>query len=158
MRKKLDLGMKHTVLSIILFLVPISLGMLASFKFTDNYLLLNRIYLLYVSSFLLGFITSIILGQTYKTLPFIIWLDKYKDLIGKGTIPMPRELYSEKIAEVQFWSYVVSIIALGAGILFSLTWSLLAGSVLMLICSFLYNLNVIKIISHKIKTTDNEKS
>ena len=56
-----------------------------------------RVNMLYGMSILLGFITSLILGQAYKTLPFIIWLQRYQKLVGKVKTPLPKDLYSEKI-------------------------------------------------------------
>lgn len=149
MRKNLDIGMKFTVLSISLFFLPILLGIIASFRIPGEPQLFNRLLMLYGFGFLMGFITSLILGQTYKTLPFIIWLDKYKDRIGKTKTPMPRELYSEKVASVQYWSYLISILLLTAGIIFSLPLILKAGSFFLLICAIAYNVNIFKILRHK---------
>lgn len=159
MRKSLDTGMKFTVLSISLFLLPIFLGIAASFHLPRDTQLFNRLLMLYGFGFLMGFISSLILGQTYKTLPFIIWLDKYKDLIGKTKTPMPRELYSEKISSIQYWSYVVSILLFSIGIIFSQPLILKAGSYFLLICAIAYNINIFKILSHKpVKEKSYEKS
>lgn len=151
MRKKLDIGMKFSVLSMMLFIAPIILGFIASLRFSQNIQLLNRISLLYGFAFIMGFISSLILGQTYKTLPFIIWLDKYKDRIGKEKIIMPRELYSEKIASIQFWTYVPAIILLATGILISNKTILMIGSVFLLLCSLAYVWNVFMMFLHKPK-------
>ena len=92
-----------------------------------------------------------ILGQIYKTLPFIIWLDKYKDRIGKEKIIMPRELYSEKMASLQFWAYVPAIVLLATGILISNKPVLLIGSIFLLICTLAYVWNVFMMFLHKPK-------
>jgi len=42
---------------------------------------------------ILGWITALALGMTFKTLPFIVWNNHYKNLNGKGKIPLPKELY-----------------------------------------------------------------
>ncbi len=149
MRKNLDIGMNFTVLSISLFILPIALGVIASFRIPGDPQLFNRLLMLYGFGFLMGFITSLILGQTYKTLPFIIWLDKYKDRIGKTKTPMPRELYSEKAAFIQYWSYLISILLLSGGIIFSQPLILKSGSFFLLICAIAYNLNILKILRHK---------
>ncbi len=159
MRKSLDIGMKFTVLSILLFLLPIVLGIAASFHIPSDPQLFNRLLMLYGFGFLMGFISSLILGQTYKTLPFIIWLDKYKDLIGKTKTPLPRELYSEKVSSVQYWSYLISILLLSVGIIFSQPLALKAGSYFLLICAIAYNINIYKILRHNpAKEQNHEKS
>lgn len=151
MRKKLDIGMKFSVLSILLFLAPIILGLMASLRFPQGMQLLNRISLLYGFVFIMGFIGSMILGQIYKTLPFIIWLDKYKDRIGKEKTIMPRELYSEKMASIQFWAYVPAIVLLATGILISNKPILLIGSIFLLLCTLAYVWNVFMMFLHKPK-------
>ena len=155
MRKKLDIGMKFSVLSIILFFAPIVLGFMASLKFPHSMQLLNRISLLYGFVFIIGFIGSMILGQIYKTLPFIIWLDKYKDRIGKEKTIMPRELYSERMASVQFWAYVPAIVLLATGILISNKLILYMGSIFLLVCTLAYVWNVFMMFLHKPKDLKN---
>jgi hypothetical protein len=41
-----------------------------------------------------GWITAIILGMTFKTLPFIVWNKVYHQQAGKGKTPNPKDLFS----------------------------------------------------------------
>ncbi len=151
-KKVLDIGMKHTMLAVFSLVLPIILGILASVQsigFDQDFYF--RIVLLYGFSLFFVFITSIILGQTYKTIPFIIWLVEYKALVGKVKTPLPKELYSEKLAEWQFYFYISSIISLIAGILLANHLVIEIGAVLLLITALLYNINVFKIVFHKAK-------
>jgi len=97
----------------------------------------------------LGFITSLILGQTYKTLPFIIWLKVYRNRVGKGKIPLPKELYSEKIATIQLWSFSAGFIVLLAGIFLQNISLVRIGGIILVLTVLLYNYNSLKIILHK---------
>lgn len=155
-RKKLDVGMKYTMLSIVSVILPILISFVLIVSFEIEYELLYRVTTFYGFSIILGFITTIILGQTYKTLPFIVWLEKYKNLVGKTKTPLPRELYSEKIATIQFYSYIVSIVCLAIGLIIKNSIALKIGSISLLLVSVLYNINVLKIIFHKVKTIENE--
>src|SRR5690606_3055960 len=67
LRKKTDLQMQHTLVSIIsLLLAFLTLGMVLNQQ--DN-----RWTLLYGMLLFMGWISSLILGMTFKTLPFIVW-------------------------------------------------------------------------------------
>ena len=158
MRKNLDIGMKFTVLSILLFFLPILLGVLAAFRIPSGIQLFNRLIMLYGFTFFMGFITSLILGQTYKTIPFIIWLEKYKDLVGKSKTPLPRELYSEKLASFQYWSYLIAIFGFIVGIISAIPLILKISSILLLLCAITYNINVFKILLHKPEPLNNIKN
>ena len=152
LRKGLDTGMKHTMIAIISLAVPVILGLIISQQFIEiNSKLLWKMIMLYGFSIFFMFITSIILGQTYKTIPFIMWLDKYTDLIGKAKIPLPKELYSEKIADWQMYFYLASIFTLLAGILTTNQLVIEVGGVLLFVTAVLYNINVFKIIYHKVE-------
>lgn len=156
MRKKLDVGMQYSMLAIASVLLPIIISSVLVFGFNVEFELLSRIVVFYGFSILFGFITTLILGQTYKTLPFIVWLEKYKNLVGKTKTPLPRELYSEKIASIQFFLYVGFIIIIPIGILFNILLLVKIGSIALLLVTILYNINVFKIILHNVKPIKNE--
>jgi len=152
LRKKLDIGMQYSMLAVAAPFVPIMLIGVLVFNLEMETALLFRITTFYGFSIIFGFITTLILGQTYKTLPFIIWLHKYKKLVGKTKTPLPRELYSEKIAKIQFIAYVVFVLAMVIGLIFNQIVAIRIGSFPLLIVAILYNINIIKIIAHKVKT------
>ena len=156
MRKKLDVGMRYSMLAIASILIPIVISSVLIFGFNVEFDLLSRVVVFYGFSILFGFITTLILGQTYKTLPFIIWLEKYKKLVGKTKTPLPRELYSEKITSVQFYLYLGFIIIIPIGILSNSLVLVKIGSIALLLVTILYNINVFKIILHKVKQIKND--
>ncbi len=150
LRKNLDVGMKHTMIAVLAMLLPVILGITASvsgLNFKPE--ILWKIIMLYGFSIIFFFITSIILGQTYKTIPFIIWLVKYKSFVGKTKTPLPKDLYSEKIADIQLYFYIASIPVFIAGIIAGSEIIFETGAVLLLITAVLYNINVFKIVFHK---------
>ncbi len=148
LRKVLDVGMKHTVISVLSVLIPVLISFII-LTFNSGNLFLKRITTYYGFSIIFGFITSLILGQTYKTLPFIIWLEKYKPYVGKVKTPMPKDLYSEKIAEFQLYFYLLSVTVLSLALLLSSSVLISTGSYLFLITAVLYNYNLFKIVLHK---------
>lgn len=153
LRKKLDVGMRYSALAMALLVLPIIILtiVLNVFPIADDFI--NRAVILYGFSVIFGFVTTLILGQTYKTLPFIVWLHKYQQLVGKTTTPLPRELYSEKIATVQFYAYFMCLIVMGIGIVTQLSVLLTIASYLLLLVGVLYTINVMKILLHSSKKT-----
>lgn len=148
-RKGVDIGMKHSLIAFLLILIPIIFGLLAN-TLSDSSILL-QVIIAYGVSIFLGFISLLILGQTYKTLPFIVWLDKYQHLSGKGKAPLPKDLYSEKIAKYQLLFFLIGVFIMIVGILFSIILLIKSASILLIITAILYNMNVYKILLHKPK-------
>ncbi|PCI33764.1 MAG: hypothetical protein COB60_07225 [Flavobacteriaceae bacterium] len=153
LRKKLDVGMRYSALAMALLVLPIIILTIVFNVFPLDDEFVNRAVILYGFSVLFGFITTLILGQTYKTLPFIVWLHKYQKLVGKTKTPLPRELYSEKIASIQFYTYFLCLIVMGIGIITQNLILLKIASYLLLLVGILYTINVMKIIVHSSKNT-----
>lgn len=149
MRRKLDIGMKLSAIGLIMFAVSI-LSFVALY-FGNGVFGLDAGRLEILSGLLLiyGFFTGLILGQTYKTLPFIIWLFYYQKLVGKQKVPLVAELYSDKLAGIHMYSFGVSLILFVVGLLFSVEIVLMLASVAMLFTSLVYGFNVYKMIFHR---------
>ena len=150
LKKKLDIGLKYTVFAVVLIIVPIVLAMFLILKGETTAFVL-RMTTIYGFSILFGVISMLILGQTYKTLPFIVWLNKYQPYIGKQKTPFPRELYSEKIANYQFYTYLFSLSFMIFGMLFKNRITLQIGSIMLIIVAILNLWNILKITFHKTK-------
>jgi hypothetical protein len=98
-----------------------------------------------------GWITAIIFGMTFKTLPFILWNKTYHDKAGTGKTPNPRELFSNKMFQAMTVFYLSGFLIFVFGILFSNNFILKGAAVLLFIAAILYNGNVLKMIFHKPK-------
>ena len=103
--------------------------------------------------FFLGCITNIILGMTFKTLPFIVWNDHYKMLSGKVKVPLPKQLYNEKLLPWQFRSTIAALVSLSVGIIFQQLCIIQIALGLWIVVAVLYNWNVFKVLMHKTNTT-----
>lgn len=150
-KKQLDIGMKQTALSFIILVVPFFLifSLLFNLQFLNN--LTIPLSVAYGSAIVIGFITSLVMGQTYKTLPFIVWLKVYRGRIGKVVLPLPKDLYSEKVATAQLWLFAVGFVLLLIGISASIVTILLSGAIVLFLSASFYNFNLFKIIFHKPK-------
>ncbi len=155
-RKNLDTGMKLSKAAFIILAFTVLLGIfsMVSPDFLSPFQL--HIDIAFIMSILFGFLTALILGQTYKTLPFIVWLQKYSAKVGKQKIPLPQEIYSDRIASLHMKTFYVAFTFLILGELAGLVWLIQAAGAMFIITAVLYNYNVFKIVFHKEKIIENE--
>lgn len=156
LRKKLDVGMQYSMFAIAAIFFPIILIGFIVLNSSFEVEFIYRIITFYGFSIIFGLITTLILGQTYKTLPFIVWLNKYQKLVGKTKTPLPRELYSEKIANIQIIIYFIFIVSFVIGLVFNQLLFVKIGSYALLLVAILYNVNIFKMITHKVKPIKND--
>lgn len=148
LRRKLDVGLKYTVIAIFLLVLPILLsGILLIMGETASYSI--HVISIYGFSIIFGIISMLIFGQTYKTLPFIIWLDRYKTYVGKYKTPLPRELYSERLALYQFYAYLLAVSLLVIGIIFKFPDIIQSGSIILVIVAMANLINILLMVNHK---------
>lgn len=142
-RKKIDFLMKHAGISAIcLSLAFMSIPVILVYQQT-------KWAALYGTFIFLGWITGIILGKTFKTLPFIVWNKRYKNLNGKAKIPMPKQLYQEKLIPYQYYLYLGTLCLTSVGIALEQSFLLQIASIAWIIVSLLYGYNVFRVIFHK---------
>ncbi|MCP2045539.1 hypothetical protein [Pontibacter sp. HSC-36F09] len=150
-RPDLDLGMKQTFVALTLLILPIVLVFVVTLQFGLPQRLLSALYLVYGLSIFFGFVSALILGQTFKTLPFIVWMHSYEDYVGRFKTPMPKDMYSVTLLRWQNIAYIVGLVGLLAGVLLAEQTVILVGAVVLSIAAVLYAGNVFKVLLHKVK-------
>ena len=150
-RKQVDDQMKISLLSVAMMAAPliIMLSIIALLLVSGQNI---KLVMLYGFSVFFGWITAIIFGMTFKTLPFIVWNKVYHHKAGLGKTPNPKDLFSGKLYTGMGIAYLAGLILFVAGILISDLFLLKSGTFFLLITAALYNWNVFKIIMHKSKT------
>ena len=111
----------------------------------------KQLVLLYGFTIFFGWITTIILGMTFKTMPFIVWNKVYSSKAGLGKTPNPKDLFSDKIFIANSITYLIGFIVFSWGIIQSNILVLNIGAIFLIITAVLYNINVFKILFHKAK-------
>lgn len=150
-KKHLDVGMKQSVFSFAMLFFSL---FIVFFLLLTTDLLTTLTIPLSIglgSALLVGFISSLIMGQTYKTLPFIIWLQVYRNRIGKSEIPFPKDLYSTQLSNMQLIFFTVGFIVFFGGIVLTQEGVIRSGGAMLFVSSVLYVFNIFKIVSHKAK-------
>ncbi len=144
-RRKLDIGMKQSYISFLLLGVAVLFIIYICWTNKPS----TAMLITYVTLLIIGFITSLIMGQTYKIVPFIIWLAVYNELAGKTKLPALNTLYSQKIACIQVWAFTFGYLTLALGIVLSTNSIIQGGALIMTAAIVLYKLNLYKIVTHK---------
>lgn len=148
-RKVVDEQVKTSMLSVALISVPlvIIIGIILIFSTFGQ----QQFVMLYGFTIFFGWITAIILGMTFKTLPFIVWNKVYRDIAGLGKTPNPKELFKNNIFIGNVISYLLGFVILSFGIINTNVIALNIGAALLLINALLYNINVFIILFHQSK-------
>jgi len=109
----------------------------------------TRLVLLYGVSIFFGWITAIILGMTFKTLPFIVWNKLYHLRAGIEKTPSPKDLFSNKLFTAMGVGYLSGLLLFITGIYLSNIFLLKFATAFLLLAAVLYNWNTGKILLHK---------
>jgi hypothetical protein len=151
-RKKIEEPVQLSLAAVALLLMQLAIAavLIVQIIYRDQAAL--RLTIVYGSLVLLGWTTALILGMTFKTLPFIIWNKVYHHLSGKQATPSPKDLFSMKLVKWQMMFYLPALALFEIGILLLNDYFIKAGAVLLLLTAIIYNLNVGRLISHKVKT------
>ena len=148
LRKKADDPLKLTLLSVAMIAIPV-LMLLFLIGLTGLTGHAERIALTYGFIIFFGWLTAIILGMTFKTLPFIVWNKVYHLRASSGPNPGPKDLFSDRVFRMMALFYMPGFLLFAGGIIFNAHNLLMAGAICLTASAFLYNLNVFKIITHQ---------
>lgn len=145
-RKQVDEQMKVSLFSIALLFLPL-LALVVVIGLVSTNVNANTV-LLYGFCIFFGWITAIIFGMTFKTLPFIVW-NKVYHTRAVGKTPTPKELFSEKLFKVMAILYLAGFVLFLFGIIALNDILLKTGAVLLLASAIFYVCNVAKTVLHK---------
>lgn len=133
LRKQKDAGMRQTFIAIGFIIVAVVFLFAAAWSVPG---MQPRMATVFGFAFFAGLVSIIIMGQTFKTLPFIVWMHITKP----NTLPelMPKDLFKEQWVNIQLWVYLPGLLLLLTGIIAAKTTLLYIGSILMLTASIIY--------------------
>ena len=109
----------------------------------------SKLVLVYGFSIFFGWLTAIILGMTFKTLPFIVWNKVYHEKAGLGKTPNPKDLFSDKLFNIMGACYLAGFLVFALGIILVNTFILQLATVSLLVTAILYNWNIMQMLFHK---------
>lgn len=145
-RKHVDEQMKISLISVALLFMPLFSLLAVIYYISENSR--PNLVLLYGFCIFFGWITAIIMGMTFKTLPFIIW-NKVYHTRAAGKTPTPRELFSEPLFRIMSVLYLLGFFLFLFGIIFLNNMLLKSGAVSLVASAIAYVLNVSKTVFHQ---------
>ena len=147
-RRAVDEQIKISLIAVLMLALPIIFLVIILFVLltsAEN----TALVLSYGFSIFFGWITAIILGMTFKTLPFIVWNKVYHKKAGLGKTPNPKDLFNNVVFKNMGVFYLLGFILFIAGILWSDELLKKISAFLLIVMAVLYNWNVFKILLHK---------
>ena len=149
-RKQVDEQVKISLVSVLMMLIPlIFLVSITGLLFSND--ISGRMALIYGFIIFFGWITAIILGMTFKTLPFIIWNKVYHDKAGLGKTPNPKDLFKSRIFSLMVVTYVAGFILFITAAALANVLLLNIAAIILIVTAVLYNMNVLTVVNHKAK-------
>jgi hypothetical protein len=149
LRKHIDLPMLNSFFSFILLKIAVLTVPFIIYFHLKNNLVTVRFSMIYGEFMLMGWITALILGQTFKTLPFIVWVKHYEHLTGKLKTPMPADIFSGKLLKAQTVSYLTFCVTFMPGCYFVFMPLIYSGILALMVTAMLYLSNIFIVLFHK---------
>ncbi len=148
MRRRADTAWRHTALSFAYLVVVLGIGAtLALGRPSGPWG--ERLDLAYGFLALAGFLTSVVVGQLYKIVPFLVWFHRFSAYVGLKQVPAASELLAERPQRAQWLLQHLGIAALVAGIVLAAAPLRLAGAALFAASSVLFTRNILVIYERK---------
>lgn len=147
-KKKPDAQLKLSIAAIGMIMLPLVIILILLFGRVPN----EQYVLLYGFSIFFGWITAIIFGMTFKTLPFIIWNKVYhieRKVGAKGKSPALQSLFHQFYFSAMQICYVGGVLLFVAAMLLQYALLIKLAALLLVIAAVFYLLNVLKIVNHK---------
>jgi len=145
-RKHVDEQMKISLISVAMLLLPMITLLTVIYFISENSK--SNLILLYGFCIFFGWITALIMGMTFKTLPFIVW-NKVYHTRAIGKTPTPKELFSEPLFRIMALLYLGGFFLFLGGIISLNDMLLKSGALSLAASAFVYVWNVAITIFHK---------
>lgn len=111
-RKLHDIWYKHIYVAFISLGSSLFFGALWLFFDSENGLK-TALWLLVV-----GFFAFVINGHLLKIIPFLVWFERFSELVGKRKVPMLHEMLPDREVEFSFWLSMSGLVVGALGLLF----------------------------------------
>jgi len=141
-RKKLDIGLKFSAIALVMLGFSTLLGF--SFLFFE-YEYKPNLTLIYGFMIIVAYISTLIVGQMYKIVPFLVWYHKYSSKVGIENVPMLKDMFNENLAEYNLFLMLAGIITSVFAFLSQINLLLLSGFALLFLSSIIFSFNMYKI-------------
>ncbi|MEJ5263483.1 MAG: hypothetical protein WHT45_12420 [Ignavibacterium sp.] len=141
-RKKLDVGLKFSAVSFVMLGISTLLGFSFLFFEYENY---TNLTLIYGFMIIVAYISSLIVGQMYKIVPFLVWYHKYSGKVGIEKVPMLKDMFNEKLADYNLYLMLTGIASSVIAFLLQINFLLQIGFATLFVSSIIFSFNMFKV-------------
>lgn len=153
-RREVDVPMLQTLFSFLLLAAGIFVVPFLLYHHIKNDSYAVNLSVFYGVLIFMGWITALVLGQTFKTLPFIVWVKHYEHLTGKVKTPLPADLLNNTLLGIQSAGFICFLLTFFLGALCASFILKFIGSAALIITAAVYCIQVLRLLLHKTKTED----
>lgn len=153
-RQEIDLPMLKSLFSFVFLVAGMLILPFILYWHLKNDALAVRLSTCYGGLIFMGWISMLILGQTFKTLPFIVWVKHYEQLTGKVKTPLPADLLNNALLYVQSASFLCFLAGFLPGFLLNSYILKMIAAVSLTITALSYLLQLLVLLLHQTKTED----
>jgi len=144
LRRRVDVSWRYTATALVYLSLTAAIGAgLALGPARQPWV--DRLPLAYGFLALVGFAGSVVIGQLYKIVPFLVWLHRFAPYVGLKRVPSAAELLGERPKQVQFALMHAGLVAFLAGVLIDAAALRVCGAAAFVASSLLFvrNLGVV---------------
>jgi hypothetical protein len=110
-----------------------------------DYQNITNLTLIYGYIIIFGYISMLIVGQMYKIVPFLVWYHKYSSKVGLEPVPMLKDMFTEKFAQIQFYLMITAVFGSLYSLAFRIETGVLISFSIMFLSSIIFLFNMITI-------------
>ncbi|MBI5947054.1 MAG: hypothetical protein HY875_02830 [Chloroflexi bacterium] len=127
-RRNLDVQGRATYLSLTMLAVTIALGFtVLAMQVVSPERNNTHVVVAYAMAGVLGWMGTMLIGNTYKILPFLLWYHRYRPLVGRAPVPVTADIYNDRAATAVLASHAAGVAVLVLAALLENTWLLRAS-------------------------------
>ena len=128
-RPRLDAGLRHAATGLFFIAASAALAPLVLASGPEH----RQLDTTYVLLGLLGGLTLYVIGQFYKIVPFLAWMARFRNEMGKKRVPTVAQLYSPLVAHIDLALFAAGSLGMAMGVITGI--SLLTRIAAMLVAS-----------------------
>ncbi|HEY1023856.1 MAG TPA: hypothetical protein VGE26_01725, partial [Sphingobacteriaceae bacterium] len=152
-RSTIDVAILHFMASVVILILAVLVLPFIIFHELKADPMAIKYTTIYGSLIIMGWISTLILGKTFKILPYVLWAKHYQRNLASVVVPRPADLFKEGLLKMQFAAFLIFFGCFFAGLLFDSGFFLNFGLFSFLITSLVYFTNVMITVWHKPKNT-----
>lgn len=124
-RPRLDAGLRHAAVALLFLAVaaavaPVVRIMGIGYRHLDT---------AYVLVGMLGGLTMYVIGQFYKIVPFLTWMARFREDMGRKRVPTVAQMYSPVLANVNLVLFALAVVTMATGAIAGISMVVRLGAI-----------------------------